>query len=226
MRADRRACSWLVGAGVVVLVATLAAVVLLRGRSSPSGSSTPSTSSPAASPSKPATRSASPHRRASSAAPTGAPTVASVAPAAPQRMQVGDAPGVGFAEAVRPAGGTVSPGSEDLFARLATRGQPGSPGRDTVVVLGVAGSGGAGPFGTTALRPGAAVVVETSRGRLGYRIERSRRIGAQRLLADPALQGRVPGRLVLVAVHQDATRCAHRAGHARRRAVSTSARPF
>ena len=187
----------LLGAALVLAVLAVVLLVRLPGGSAPdvpaartSASRTPA-SSPAASSSKPAT-----------ARPT--PVLPAVAPAPPQWMQVGQTPGVGFGESVRLSGGTVAPGSTDLFTRVADRGMPGSPATDTIVVLGDSAAGGAGPLDAAGLRPATPVVVETSLGRLTYRIDSSRPVSARDLLADRALQGRVPGRLVLVAVRLDA----------------------
>ncbi|HET8604020.1 MAG TPA: hypothetical protein VFM09_08845 [Marmoricola sp.] len=186
----------LLGAALVLAVVL---VVTLTGGSAPevpaARTSGPPASSPASSPAAGSSKPATP-------APT--PTLPAVAPAPPQRMQVGGVPGVGFGESVRPSDGTVAPGSTDLVTRLADRGMPGSPATDTVVVLGDSTSGGSGPLDAGELQPSTPVVVETSRGRLTYRIDTRRPMPAHDLLADRALQGHVPGRLVLVAVRLDA----------------------
>lgn len=177
----------------LLVVLGLLILALLRG----GGPASPRTGSPpVSSPDSPSSKPATPS--------TGPPTttrVPAVPPAPPQRMQVGDVPGVGFGESVPPAR-TLAPPGGGLFARLATRGEPGSPGRDTVVVVG--GTGAGGPLDTATLRPGTKVVVETTRGRLTYRVDTTRQVDAAKLLSDASLQGRVPGRLVLVAVPRDA----------------------
>ncbi|HEU4568343.1 MAG TPA: hypothetical protein VFR99_09940 [Marmoricola sp.] len=179
---------------VVVGLGVLAAVQLRGDESGARRTGSP----PASSPASPSSSSTASPSSPGSAEATGLPTVA---PAPPQRMQVGDVPGVGFGESVPAARATAGP-SGDLFARLESRGLPGSPGQDTVVVLGGAGAGG--PFDAATLRPGTEVVVETDRGRLTYRIDTTRTVDARALLGDASLQGQVPGRLVLVAVPRDA----------------------
>lgn len=120
-----------------------------------------------------------------------------VAPDAPRRLVSGSAIDTGFDSAVS----RLEPASRNEVARLGSRGSPGSPGVDTVVVVGEAVSDGDSAFAALPrLEPGSSVAVRTDRGTMTYTVSGTALVAESDLAADPAVTARVPGRLVLVGV--------------------------
>ncbi len=132
-----------------------------------------------------------------SPSPTKAASLARVAEDPPRRLVSGSVLDTGFDNAVEPSGGELTATSDDEVARWASRGSPGSPGSDTVVVVGRMSSGA--PFEKLGeLAKGSKVTIRTDEGELTYRVASTARTPVDGLLEDPLLTAKKPGRLVLV----------------------------
>ncbi|RNM11063.1 class F sortase [Nocardioides pocheonensis] len=144
-----------------------------------------------------------PQPPATSAPPaTPRPHLAKVAPEAPRRLQAGPLLDTGFDSAVS----TIEPASTAEVARLAPRGSPGSPGTDTVVVVGKVLTGGEGAFGhLPQLRTGATVSIRTDAGTLTYTVVASARMPVSGLASSQQITRHVRGRLVMVGIRYAAT---------------------
>ncbi|MGO4257527.1 hypothetical protein [Marmoricola sp. RAF53] len=181
---------------------------------SPSSPSTPGTSGsptespiPAVSPSAGTTPTTTPPPTPT---PTPTPTVGPAADLTrisedvPRRLTSGSALDTGFDDSVEPAGGAFSARSASEVSRWGSRGQPGSPGSDTVFVIGEVRPGGA--FGALPdLRPGAKVALRTDNGTLTYTVRSVGSHAAAGITTDPAVVGKAPGTLVLLGIRYDAS---------------------
>ena len=193
--------AWLLGVAVAVLPAGTiighrvwagTATSAVRSADQPIPPTTPATSAPPATPSP-------------ASSPSGLPTtVASVrttvAPDAPRRITAGRDLDSGFDSAVT----TLDPASTGEVARWGARGSPGSPGTDTVYVVGSMRSGGA--FEPLArLKVGNHVSIRTDSGTLTYTVEATGQKHDAALLSDPLFTEHAPGRLVLVGIRYAAS---------------------
>ena len=148
--------------------------------------------------------SATPTGESSPAAPdTSAPTsVPSVRPAAPRRITSGTLLDTGFDSAVT----TLDASSDAEVARWEPRGSPGSPGTDTVYVLGRVRTDRDSAFAALPrLVVGGTVSIQTDAGTMTYRVTRSALTREDTLGNDPLFTARRPGRLVLVGIRYDAS---------------------
>lgn len=167
------------------------------------------TASPTASasvrPSAPATPSPSAPRT------TAAPTITKVPASPPHALSIGttisDAP---FGSAVAPVSGRLIPDAPEQLQRLSDRGIPGSPGTDTVVLVGASSTSGRGALdGIDDVRTGAQIVLETQNARLTYKITSATDVDADQVLTLPAVTEKHTDRLVIDCAHYDD---AHRVG--------------
>jgi hypothetical protein len=138
----------------------------------------------------------------SAPAPTPAAALPKVSPDAPRRLQAGDLVDSGFDSAVS----TLEPASTSEVARLQARGSPGSPGTDTVVVVGKVIAGGGGALGhLPELTTGSTVSIRTDSGTLTYTVVASAQRPVSGLASDPVITRHAPGRLVLVGIRYAAS---------------------
>jgi hypothetical protein len=136
----------------------------------------------------------------STTAPVKLPRVASDAP---RRLVVGGLIDVGFDNAVT----TIEAGSTAEVARLETRGSPGSPGRDTVYVIGKVFSAGTGSAFAKLpkLAVGKKITIRTDEGVLTYTVRSTGLKTDAHLGKDPLFTQHRAGRLVLVGLRYNAS---------------------
>ncbi len=126
------------------------------------------------------------------------PPLPRVKPDVPRRMSVAGVLDVGFNDAIQPRSGTFTITLAERVARWGSRGEPGSPGTDTVYVVGnVAGASSAFQH-LGRLHTGSRIVIRTDVGLLTYTVGTVAQHRASGLTSDPAFRARKPGRLVLV----------------------------
>jgi len=131
---------------------------------------------------------------------TPAPVLTKVAPDTPRRIIAGRVLDSGFDSAVT----TLDPASTSEVARWGLRGSPGSPGTDTVYVVGSMRSGGAfEPLGR--LRDGSRVSIRTDSGTVTYTVQAQGLKPYSSLRRDPLFTEHAPGRLVLVGIRYAAS---------------------
>lgn len=128
---------------------------------------------------------------------TKAPSLPRVEPDVPRRLTSGSVIDAGFDDSVEPDGDSFSSRTSSEVSRWGSRGEPGSPGSDTVYVVGRVESGAAfedlGQLGT-----GDTITIRTDNGTLGYRVTATRTAAESGLGKDPLITAKVPGRLVLI----------------------------
>jgi hypothetical protein len=123
-----------------------------------------------------------------------------VASAAPRRITARGLIDSGFDESVT----GIEPSSASEVARWESRGSPGSPGNDTVYVVGEVSAGSA--FADLPrLKAGSAVRITTDNGVLAYTVTASTQRSAGGLLSSPLFRKHKAGRLVLVGIRYDAS---------------------
>jgi len=121
---------------------------------------------------------------------------------APRRITAGSLIDSGFDSAVS----TLDAASTSEVARLETRGSPGSPGTDTVYVIGKVVAGGDSAFARLPELPvGATVTIRTDRGTLTYTVGASTLKAESALAQDPLITEHAAGRLVLVGIRYAAS---------------------
>ena len=126
-----------------------------------------------------------------------------VRPSPPRRLVVPGVLDVGFDDVVAPRNGVFRAASTAEVARWGGRGVPGSPGTDTVYVIGKASADGA--FARLgALHRGSRITLRTSTGVLSYTVQATTEAAAKGLTADASFKQRVVGRLQLVGIRYDA----------------------
>lgn len=118
----------------------------------------------------------------------------------PRRITAGDALDAGFDSAVT----ALEASSDDEVARLETRGAPGSPGTDTVVVVGRVLADGQGAFAALPLLgPGDRVTIRTDNGTLTYTVRTAALLARDGLARSEVVAAERPGWLVLVGNRYD-----------------------
>jgi hypothetical protein len=123
-----------------------------------------------------------------------------ISPDAPRRITSGAAIDSGFDSSVT----TLDASSDTEVARWDPRGSPGSPGRDTVYVLGRVLAGDDSAFvGLPRLKVGAKVSIRTDNGTMTYTVRSTKLLAASRLAEQPLFRTRRAGRLVLVGIRYD-----------------------
>ena len=142
-----------------------------------------------------------------SASPTATPTEPAVTlprirPDAPRRIMSGRLLDAGFDSSVT----RLDASSDAEVARWDPRGSPGSPGTDTVYVIGRVRADGDSAFaGLPRLRAGARVSIRTDRGTLTYTVRSTSLEPAQGLAQTTLFRTHERGRLVLVGIRYDAS---------------------
>ena len=167
------------------------------GTSSPSKSPSQSPSkTPSKSPTAPATKSAAPTPKAGSIPAPDLDGIRELSEDSPRRILIDDRVDRGFDVSTEPVNGALEPSSSSEVARWSTRGQPGSPGTDTVFIVGSTDSGEA--FGyLPGIKDGEEVRLRTDLGTLTYTVVK---VTTGNPVSDKELSADVPGRLVLVGV--------------------------
>jgi hypothetical protein len=160
----------------------------------------PESSSASTSPAAPATT-AIPTPTPATPSTTAAP-LPPVRPDTPRRLSSGTLIDTGFDSSVT----AIEPASSSEVARLGTRGSPGSPGTDTVYVVGAVRPDGASAFARLAsLRVGRTVSIRTDSGTLTYTVRATALQPVATLAGDALFTEHRPGRLVLVGIRYDAS---------------------
>lgn len=186
---------WAVAVAVVVALVPAAWFGAQRVFEGPADS--PSQTDPTDLPIPPVSPSATPTTGTTPTAPatTKAPALTRVSPDAPRRLVSGDLIDAGFDNAVT----GIDASSDTEVARWESRGSPGSPGTDTVYVIGRVGEDRAFA-GLPQLAVGAEVVIRTDQGTLTYTVRRTSLEEHTGLEDDATFTARKPGRLVLVGI--------------------------
>jgi len=194
---------WLAGAAVVVIIVS----VVLSYTVEHTGDEKPGTTTPSVTPSATALPSASPtpssspspHKSPSKKPPRKKPTITAVPSSPPHELSIGSVvENAGFGNALTDTNGTLFPDGPSDLQRLETRGTPGSPGDDTVVVVGAANDHGTGVLDELdQVRTGETIVLTTQTGTLTYRITEIVHADPSRVLDLPQVSAHVPGRLVI-----------------------------
>jgi len=175
------------------------------GSSSPGGSSTdlpippvtPSATAPNATPST--TPGSQPSK-----APTKGPRadLPKIAADSPRRITAAGAIDSGFDSSVT----DLDASSDSEVARWDPRGSPGSPGTDTVYVIGRVRADGDSAFaGLPKLKAGSKVSIRTDNGTLTYTVRTTTLKQSSGLDRDPLFRTHKPGRLVLLGIRYDAS---------------------
>jgi len=198
---------------VVVLVAAAIAggYVLNRSRGDDPPQAGPPSSTPATTPTLLPTVTVTPRvtptaTTAATSTPTHRPAakvLPRVQPSAPKRLVVRGLLDVGFDSTITPHDGVFTPRSTAEVARWGGRGVPGSPGRDTVYLIGKVSAGGAYAE-LPRTRDGAHVFLHTRTGMLTYTVQAVATRRAAGLTHDKSFMLKVPGRLQLVGIRYDA----------------------
>ncbi len=120
-------------------------------------------------------------------------------------MSVAGVLNVGFNSSIEPRSGRFTITLTERAARWGSRGEPGSPGTDTVYVIGkIAGANSAFQH-LGRLHTGSRIVLRTDVGLLTYTVGSVAQHRASGLLNDPAFRARLNGRLVLVGLEFSGT---------------------
>ena len=156
-------------------------------------------------PVSPSTTPPAPTPSSSTAAPTPSPTPApvrltKVAVDAPRRLVADSLLDTGFDSAVT----TLEPSSTSEVARWESRGSPGSPGSDTVFIVGKVDGSSSAFEKLPRVRPGTKVSIRTDSGTLTYTVTAVTLKSESGLVRDAVVTQRAPGRLVLVGIRYSA----------------------
>ena len=157
-------------------------------------------------PVSPSTTPPAPTPSSSAAAPTASPTptpvpLTKVAADAPRRLVADSLLDTGFDSAVT----TLEPSSTSEVARWESRGSPGSPGSDTVFIVGKVDGSSSAFEKLPQVRPGTKVSIRTDSGTLTYTVTAVTLKSEASLVRDAVVTKRAPGRLVLVGIRYSAT---------------------
>jgi len=185
----------------LVPATAVAAKRVFGGSSSPSDSTTdlpippvtPSATAPSATPSSTPT-----------APPSKAPKkhLPKVAADSPRRITAAGVIDSGFDSSVT----GLDASSDSEVARWDPRGSPGSPGTDTVYVIGRVRSDGDSAFADLPkLKTGSKVSIRTDTGTLTYTVRATTLKSSAGLAQDPLFRTHKPGRLVLLGIRYDAS---------------------
>jgi hypothetical protein len=109
-----------------------------------------------------------------------------------------------FGNALSPTSGRLIPDAVDELQRLGDRGIPGSPGTDTVVLVGASSTSGRGALdGIDAVKRGESIVLETQDAKLTYRVTSTEDVAASSVLSLPVVTAKRTDRLVIDCAHYD-----------------------
>lgn len=171
------------------------------GTPSPTSSATPTaTGTPTAGP----TSTASTRTPTATATPTR--RITRVRPDTPRQLTSGQVLDVGFDNSIEPANGLLLPASDAEVARWGSRGRPGSPGTDTVYVVGRTDTAaGSALRALPRMGVGNRITIRTDSGRITYTVRRKQDLAERALLRDRTFTAKSPGRLYLIGVRYDST---------------------
>jgi hypothetical protein len=132
------------------------------------------------------------------------PNLPRVAVDVPRRLLSSGLLNVGFDDSVEPTDGTFRARSTAEVARWGSRGEPGSPAKDTVYVIGKSYTKGVSAFDTLPrIRAGAKIVIRTDSGDLTYTVTSVATEPSAGLARTQLFTAKVPGRLVVVGLGYD-----------------------
>jgi hypothetical protein len=120
--------------------------------------------------------------------------------AVPRRLAIAAVLDVTLDNSIQPTAGQFTPPSTAGVARWGTRGLPGSPGTDTVYIVGKINGPGSAFRRLATVRARTRIAIRTDAGLLTYTVTSVRGRRAQGLLTDPTFRAHVPGRLILIGV--------------------------
>lgn len=150
-----------------------------------------------------ATQSASPTPTPAPASPTAsAPSdsLPQIPPAAPKRLVIEGLVDAGFDESIEMEDEQVEARSADDLSRIGSRGEPGSPGEDTVIIVGQDRFDQQAALNDIAdVKKGDRVRLTTANARLTYRVQSTFRVASGTLASASLFTDERPGRLILVA---------------------------
>ena len=127
-----------------------------------------------------------------------APSITPVPASPPHQITIGSLVDAGFKSSITVVDGHLIPGAASRLQRLETRGMPGSPGTDTVVLVGAANDRGTGALDDLAkVRTGETIALTTQTGTLTYRITGLQHAAPNAVLGLPQVRAHVAGRLVI-----------------------------
>ncbi|HET6152448.1 MAG TPA: hypothetical protein VFE15_05790 [Marmoricola sp.] len=123
----------------------------------------------------------------------------------PRRLLSSGLLNVGFDDSVEPSSaGTFRARSSAEVARWGTRGEPGMPAKDTVVVVGKTFTEGQSAFDTLPqVKTGARIVIRTDSGDLTYTVRSTAIRPAAGLASTVAFTRSTPGRLYVIGIEYD-----------------------
>ncbi len=206
-RPVRRVKPWLAAAAVVVIIVSVVlwfTVDKARHGSHPGATSPTATASPTPSATPPAPSATPSTTPSAPSTPSSKPkprkrVITAVPDSPPHEISIGSViQNAGFGSAISASRGYLFPAGPTDLQRLATRGTPGSPGGDTVVIVGASNDHGTGVLDDLdQVRSGEQIVLTTRTGTLTYRITELIHANANRVLDLPQVSARVPGRLVI-----------------------------
>lgn len=125
--------------------------------------------------------------------------------APPQRLVIGDAVDVRFANAITSEEGLLEAPTPDRLARLEDRGEPGSPGEDTVILVGQDRFDQQAALNDIAdVAKDDELVLETRNARLTYTVDSIFKVGSESTRHSTLFRDVRPGRLLLIATTYDA----------------------
>ena len=137
------------------------------------------------------------------------PKLPKVAPDSPRRITSGSAVDSGFDSSAT----SLDASSDAEVARWDPRGSPGSPGTDTVYVIGRVRAGGESAFSRLGdLKRGSRVSIRTDAGTMTYTVSATSLRAESGLRRSALFTQHHPGRLVLLGIRYDAS--GHRLGKA------------
>lgn len=149
--------------------------------------------------------SATPTPTRTTAAPAPKPNLTRVAASPPRRLTSGSVLDVGFDSSIEPRNGSFAAASTAEVARWGSRGEPASPGTDTVYLIGKTFSRGTSAFAELPrLKVGSTVSIRTDAGVLTYTVRTTSDQGSAGLARSAGIRTKVPGRLVLIGLRYNA----------------------
>lgn len=134
--------------------------------------------------------------------PTTAPRLTRIAPSAPRRITSGNLVDAGFDTAAT----DIDASSTSEVARWESRGSPGSPGADTVYVIGRVLADGDSAFARLPkVKSGTRIAIRTDKGTMTYTVSAKTLKPEAGLRQDTLFRQHMSGRLVLVGIRYDAS---------------------
>lgn len=128
------------------------------------------------------------------------PELTEVAESAPKRLTIEGVVSARFDQSIELEDGQLESRSGTNLSRVGSRGEPGSPGTDTVVVVGQDRFDRQAALNDIAdVARGDEIVLQTANGRLTYTVENTYSMASDNIPEASAIADKEPGRLVLIA---------------------------